>query len=117
MKLVYHMVNNRGDLDAVFGALTDQTRRDMVIRLARGPATIGELGRPFAITKGAVTKHIKVLEQSGFLKRDIRGRVHRCDIDTRPLDRAEQWVDQVRSYWEVRFDDLATYLDDLKRRR
>lgn len=111
------MVNNTGDLDAVFGALADPTRRDMLIRLARGPATVGELGRPFDITKGAVTKHIKVLERSGFLKRDVHGRVHRCDIDTRPLDWAERWVEQVRSYWEARFDDLATYLDDLKRRR
>lgn len=110
------MVNNDAALDAAFGALADRTRRRMLLRLAQGPATVGELGRPFDITKGAVTKHIKVLERSGFLTRDVQGRVHRCEIDPIPLDRAERWVAQVRKYWEARFDDLADYLDDLKRR-
>ena len=111
------MVNYTDDgLDAVFGALADPTRRGMLMRLARGPATIGELGEPFDITKGAVTKHIKVLERAGVLKRDIQGRVHRCEIDPSALDRAEKWVEMVRTFWEARFDDLADYLDDLKRR-
>ena len=86
----------------------------MIARLAKGPATIGELGRPFAMTKGAVTKHVKVLERAGLLKRDVQGRVHRCEIDTRPLDKAEQWVANVREYWEARFDDLAGYLEELQ---
>lgn len=111
------MVNNDATLDAVFGALADQTRRSMLVRLARGPATIGELGEPFDITKGAVTKHVKILERSGFLRRDVQGRVHHCEIDTHPLDHAEQWVEQVRAFWEARFDDLADYLDHLQGRK
>lgn len=110
------MVNIEQALDGVFGALADPTRRAMIARLARGPATVGELGRPFDMTKGAVTKHVKVLERAGLLKRDVRGRVHRCEIDTRPLDKAQRWVANVREYWEARFDDLAAYLEELQSR-
>ena len=112
--IVYQMVNKEAALDNVFNALSDPTRRGMIARLARGPATVGELGRPFDMTKGAVTKHIKVLERAGLLKRDVQGRVHRCEIDTRPLDGAQQWVEYVREYWEARFDDLAAYLEEMQ---
>lgn len=108
------MVNNEEALDSVFGALSDRTRRGMLAHLARGPATVGELGAPFEMTKGAVTKHIKVLERAGLLRRDIQGRVHLCAIDPLPLDRAEAWVEWVRSFWEERFDALAGYLDELQ---
>lgn len=108
------MVYNDAALDAIFGALADRTRRGMLSRLARGPATVGELGRPFDITKGAVTKHVKVLERSGLLRRDVQGRVHRCDLDPVPLDEAERYVEQVRRFWNARFDDLADYLSELQ---
>ena len=88
----------------------------MLARLAKGPATIGELGRPFDMTKGAVTKHIKILERCGLLRRDVDGRVHRCRIDPKPLEDAETWVDQIRTNWEASFDALADYLDELKER-
>ncbi len=110
------MVNNEATLDAVFGALADRTRRSMLARLAKGPATVGELGEPFDITKGAVTKHVRVLERSGLLKREITGRVHHCRIDPPALDRAEKWVEQVRSYWEERLDVLSDYLTELQER-
>ena len=108
------MVNKGIALDAVFGALADPTRRDMIHRLSQGSATIGELGKPFDITKGAVTKHVKVLERAGLLKRDIQGRVHHCEIDTVPLDMAQRWVERVRDFWEERFADLSDYLDELQ---
>ncbi len=110
------MVNKATRLNLVFAALADPTRRGMVDRLARGEATVGELGEPYGITKGAVTKHVKVLERAGLLKRDVQGRVHRCEIDPRPLDEAQKWVDQIREFWEARFDDLADYLEVLKAR-
>ena len=110
------MVNSTADLDHVFGALADPTRREMIARLARGTATVGELGAPFEMTKGAVTKHVKVLERAGLLTRDVQGRVHRCEIDPRPLDDAQRWVEQVRAFWNDRFDDLAEYLDELQDR-
>lgn len=109
------MVNNAIELDEVFRALGDATRRSMIARLARGPATIGELGEPFDITKPAVTKHVKVLERAGLLKREIDGRVHRCEIDPAPLTQAQRWVAEVRAFWEERFDDLACYLGEIQK--
>ena len=111
------MVNIKSELDQVFGALADGTRREMIQRLSRGPATIGELGEPFGITKGAVSKHIKVLERAGLLRRDVQGRVHRCEIDPVPLEVVQRWVHDVRAFWEARFDDLSEYLDELKKQQ
>ena len=111
------MVNQSARLDAIFGALSDPTRRGMLAHLARGSTTIGELGRPYGITKGAVSKHVKVLEQAGLLKRDVQGRVHRCNLDTRPLDAAEVWVQRVRAHWEAQLDGLSDYLDELQGRK
>ena len=113
------MVNSTGrrsetELDAVFGALSDSTRRAMLARLASGPSTVGQLGAPFGITKGAVSKHVKVLERSGLLRRDIQGRVHRCQLDLQPLGQAARWVDEVRAHWEARFDALADYLEEVQ---
>ena len=85
-------VDTSPNLDAVFGALADPTRRAMIGRLSRGEATVGELGRPFDITKGAVTKHVKVLERAGLLERSVRGRNHHCEIRTDPLANAQRPV-------------------------
>ncbi len=111
------MVNYARRLDRVFSALADPTRRDMIARLARGPATVGELGEPFDLTKGAVTKHVKVLERSGLVKRTVVGRFHRIEMETAPLDEADAWVSRVRGFWEARFDDLADHLDALQGRK
>ena len=111
------MVNLSPELDSVFRALADSKRRAMIERLAQGPATIGELGEPFALTKPAVTKHVKVLERAGLLTREIDGRVHRCEIDPEPLDRAQRWVSDVRAFWEGRLDDLADYLETVPKKK
>lgn len=108
------MVNSAEQLDRVFRALGDSTRRSMVARLARGPATIGELGRPFAMTKPAVTKHVKVLERAGLLTREVDGRVHRCEIDPAALAQAQRWVARVREHWGRQLDGLADYLDTVQ---
>ncbi|MEM7202253.1 MAG: metalloregulator ArsR/SmtB family transcription factor [Planctomycetota bacterium] len=110
------MVNRSPVLDEVFHALSDGTRRSMVERLCRGPATVGELGEPFAMSKPAVTKHVKVLERAGLLTREIDGRVHRCAVDLRGLTTAQRWVARVRAFWEDRFDDLADYLDAMQKK-
>lgn len=99
-------------LDVVFTALGDPTRRAMVARLSQGPASIGELGRPFGITKPAVTKHVKVLERAGLLERRKVGRVHECTLNAAPLREAESWMERHRRFWEGSFDRLARALDD-----
>jgi DNA-binding transcriptional ArsR family regulator len=109
------MVNYREDLmDAVFTALADSTRRGMIARLSKGPATIGELGRPFAITKPAVTKHVKVLERAGLIAREKDGRVHRCKLNPAPMERAEGWIEKHRKFWETSLGNLARYLEQTK---
>lgn len=110
------MVNSEATLDRIFGALSDPTRRGMLERLSRGSASIGELGEPYEMTKGAISKHVKVLESAGLLRREIDGRIHRCDLAPDRLEVAERWVSEVRAYWEARFDDLASYLDELQGR-
>lgn len=98
-------------MDAVFSALSDATRRAMIRRLARGPATVGELGRPFGISKPAVTKHVKVLERAGLLRRERRGRTHRCTLNPQPMADAEAWIESHRRFWEASLESLARYVE------
>ncbi|HUP20112.1 MAG TPA: metalloregulator ArsR/SmtB family transcription factor [Gemmatimonadota bacterium] len=106
------MVNYRGaQFDALFLALADPTRRGMVERLCRGPATVGELGRPYAMTKPAVTKHVRTLERAGLIRREREGRVHRCVLVPETMRRAEDWIEQHRRFWEASFDRLARHLE------
>ena len=97
-------------MDAVFTALADSTRRGMISRLAEGPATIGELGRPFAISKPAVTKHVKMLEKAGLVSRKKDGRIHRCKLNPKPMKQAEDWIEKHRRFWQASLDSLARYL-------
>ena len=106
------MVNyNRasGRLDRVFSALSDPTRRAIVVRLARGSATVGELAAPFRMTLPAVTKHIKVLERAGLLSREIEGRVHRCSLSGEPMAEASAWIERHRAFWAAQLDSLSDY--------
>jgi len=110
--MVNQMVNySERRMDAVFAALADPTRRGMVARLAQGPVSIGELGRPYRITKPAVTKHVKVLERAGLVRRSREGRVHRCQLRPEPLRHAEAWIERQRRFWEGTLDRLAVYLE------
>lgn len=106
------MVNYRdSDLDAVFLALADPTRRGMVDRLSRGPATVGELGRPFSVTKPAVTKHVKALESAGLIRREREGRFHRCVLVLETMRRAEEWIERHRRFWEASLDRLVRHVE------
>ena len=104
----------RDPLSATFAALADPTRRAILTSLTEGESSVTALAEPFDMTLPAVSKHLKVLERAGLLSRDVQGRVHRCEIDTRPLDRAQRWVERVRAFWDERFDDLSDYLDELQ---
>jgi DNA-binding transcriptional ArsR family regulator len=97
-------------LDRVFSALSDPTRRAMLRRLASGERTVGELAQPFAMSFAAAAKHVKVLEEAGLLRRRIEGRSHRCRIDPRPLARADRWLAHYQRFWTARLDDLERAL-------
>jgi DNA-binding transcriptional ArsR family regulator len=98
------------ELDRTFNALANPTRRAMLRALARRPATINEIARPFPISLNAVSKHVMVLERAGLLRREIKGREHHCWIEPRPLREAEEWIDQYRQFWEQRMDALDAYV-------
>jgi len=104
------MVNYSAGLDSVFGALADPTRRSIVERLARGGMTVGEIASGFSISQPAISKHVKILEQSGLLKRDVVGRVHHCRLEPVAMRAASSWLDEQRAFWNATFDRLDDYL-------
>lgn len=97
-------------LDTVFHALGDSTRRRMLRDLAEGERTVSQLAEPFAISLAAASKHIKVLEQAGLLRREIRGRTHVCRLDPGPLASAHQWLAVYERFWTGRLDVLERLL-------
>ena len=105
------MLNKQAALDLTFQALADSTRRSMVTRLARGPATVSELARPLDMSLPAVMQHLAVLEGSGLVRSAKVGRVRTCRIESKALSSAEQWIHHQREEWERRFDRLGEYLE------
>lgn len=94
----------------MFQALADPTRRMMVDRLSRGPASVSELARPFDMSLPAVVQHLQVLEQSGLVRSEKVGRVRTCTIDSGALSQAEKWINDRRIQWEHRLDRLGDFL-------
>ena len=97
-------------LDRIFHALADPTRRAMVERLARGPASVSELGGPLAMTLAAVVQHVQVLEESGLLRSEKVGRVRTCRLEPAVLGTAESWIAERRTHWERKLDRLGEFL-------
>ncbi len=84
----------------------------MVARLARAPATIGELAEPFAMSLPAVSKHVRVLERAGLVKRTIDGRIHRCALEAKRLREATAWIDRYTLLWTETLDALANFVEN-----
>src|SRR5260370_37303870 len=97
-------------LNSVFRARGDATRRRMVRELAHGERTVGELAEPFAISLAAASKHIKALENAGMIRREVRGRTHLCRLDPGPLASAHQWLSFYERFWTGRLDVLEQLL-------
>ena len=104
------MVNNQAQLDRSFLALSHPVRRTIVERLAGGSATVGAATRGIAVSKPAVTKHLKVLEEAGVITRTIEGRTHRLSLRGRALADAERWLEHHRALWEAQFDAIERHL-------
>jgi DNA-binding transcriptional ArsR family regulator len=100
-------------LDQVFHALADPSRRAMVDRLTRGPASVSELAKPFPMSLAAVVQHVQVLESSGLVRTEKVGRVRTCSIEPAALRTVEHWINERRTLWERRLDRLGTYLAEL----
>ncbi len=103
-------------LDPVFQALADPTRRSIVERLSRGPASVSELAQPLAMSLSAVVQHLAVLEASGLVRSEKTGRVRTCRIEPAALKSAEDWIGARRAEWERRLDRLAEYLAEERRK-
>ena len=104
------MLNQQTALDLMFQALADPSRRGMVERLSRGPASVSELAKPFAMSLPAVVQHLQVLEASGLVRSEKVGRVRTCRIEPKALSMAERWLNQRRAQWERRLDRLGAFL-------
>jgi DNA-binding transcriptional ArsR family regulator len=104
------MLNSQPQLDLVFQALSDPTRRAIVERLGRGPASVSQLAQPFAMSLPAVLQHVAVLEASGLVRSEKVGRVRTCQIDSQTLATAEGWIADRRMTWERRLDRLGAVL-------
>jgi DNA-binding transcriptional ArsR family regulator len=103
-------------LDAVFTALSDPTRRDIVVRLSAGEATVKELAEPYAMTVQAVSQHIRVLERSGLISRGRHRQTRPCRLEPATLEAAQSWIEESRRTWSERMDRLETHLARLQER-
>lgn len=110
MSILKDVVNQFADLDRVFHALADPSRRLIVERLARGPASVSELARPLTMSLPGVLQHLQVLEACSLVASEKAGRVRTCRIEPGTLRQVEQWVTHQRTTWEQRLDRLGDYL-------
>lgn len=108
------MLNESARLDLAFQALADPTRRGMLARLSRGPASVSELAQPFRISLPAVMQHLQSLEASGLVRSEKHGRVRTCRLEPKALSAAETWIAEQRVLWEGRLDRLEDYLEVMK---
>ena len=97
-------------INSIFHALGDATRRRMLSDLARGERTVSELAAPFAMSLAAASKHIKALEHAGLVQREVRGRTHVCRLDPGPLASAHEWLSFYERFWTSRLDELERLL-------
>jgi DNA-binding transcriptional ArsR family regulator len=111
----------RGNVNAIvndpFKALAHPIRRGIVERLATGPATVGDATVGFGVSKPAITRHVKVLEEAGVVVRTVEGRTHRLGLDLSALTEAADWMDHQRAVWERMLDAVDEYLEEQKESR
>ncbi len=106
------MLSRKINIDLVFQALGDATRRAIVEKLSEGPISVSRLAMPLHITLAAVVQHLQILEASGLVHTEKQGRIRTCSIETAGLSAAEQWIGDRRSTWERRFDRLGDLLEE-----
>ena len=118
LSIFNHMVKYREyELDQVFHALSDSTRRAILARLAKGDAVVSELAEPFDMSLPAISKHLGVLEKAGLLQRHKNGRIRRCELVAAPLETASDWIQVYQQFWDAQLNSLASYLEDNNNQR
>lgn len=111
------MPNQSPSLDRVFQALSDPTRRAIVYRLSRGPASVSEIAKPFTMAMPSLLQHLQVLEDSRLIRTEKVGRVRTCWMDPAALDHAEAWIADRRAIWGRRLDRMEAYVTELHAKR
>ena len=96
-------------LDSVLAAISDPTRRAILARLARGPARVTDVAEPFEMSLAAVSKHVRMLERGGLVRRARQGREHTLTLDARPLRRVARWTSRYERFWNERLDRLEAF--------
>ena len=114
--IVIHMAYYSERLDGIFQALADPTRRAVVQRLSKGPASISELAEPFDMALPSFMKHIRLLEDSGWIQTRKQGRIRTCGLDKKSLAAAEAWLSAQRAVWEARTDRLEQFVTSVRRK-
>jgi DNA-binding transcriptional ArsR family regulator len=110
------MVKQAERLDETFAALSDSTRRQILVSLADGDRTVSELAEPFDVSLPAISKHLSVLERAGLITREREGRVRRCHLEAEPLSDALEWIAAYGRFWERSFDSLDQLLNQQSKR-
>ncbi|MDQ6841277.1 MAG: metalloregulator ArsR/SmtB family transcription factor [Actinomycetota bacterium] len=105
------MVEDQRDLDAVFRALADPTRRSIVLRLTSGDATVSELAGPYDMSLAAVSKHLQVLQHAGLMEQRRLGRRRQCSLNARRLRDAYSWLSQYERFWDARLEGLVKHFE------
>jgi DNA-binding transcriptional ArsR family regulator len=103
-------------MDRTFAALSDPTRRRILEQLAGGDRCVTDLARPHRMSLPAVSKHLRVLERAGLVRRSRCGRVHSLKLEAKPMQEAQAWLEEYRKFWEASFDRLDEYLKQLQRK-
>ena len=110
-RLIYnHMVMHSENLDSVFSALSDPTRRGILVQLSQGQANVSALASQHNISQPAISKHIKVLEQAGLVRRTKQGRRHIIRVDPQPIEEAQSWITHYSRFWALQFNAVEEYL-------
>ncbi len=104
---------NQDELDKIFSALADPTRREILTRIAAGDTTVNALKQHFSMSQPAISKHLKVLERAGLVTRGREAQKRPCHLEVEPLAKASEWLASYRQLWEQRFDRLDKVLDQL----
>ena len=104
-------------LDRTFAALADPIRREILARLRSSSASVTELARPFRVSLPAISRHLRVLERAGLVRRTREGRVHRLRLMARPIGQAGGWIENYRRFWEGQLDSLDDYIHALDKRK
>jgi DNA-binding transcriptional ArsR family regulator len=108
------LAGRQKNLNMIFRALADSTRRSIIERLTQGDARVTDLAEPFDISLPAVSKHLGILEGAGLISREKDGRVRRCHLDAAPLKEAADWIEFYKGFWEGSLDSLENYLQQHK---